>query len=111
METNNNDRARKPLLEVRIDSVKPYTKNTLRAFVDFELTEIGLLVHGATLHEKDDARWISLPSREYSTAEGRAWAPLLECPDKYAKYRLQDSVLAAYDAFTHHEQTEGGHGR
>jgi hypothetical protein len=107
METNTNDRARQPLLLVRIETVKPYAKKTLRAFVDFELTEIGLLIRGATFHQKDRARWISLPAREWQKGGERGWAPILECPDKYAKYRLQDSVLAAPDEYMA-RQADGG---
>ena len=97
METINIERGRKPLLAVRIESVKPYTKNTLRAFIDFELTDIGLLIRGATLHEKEGSRWISWPSRDYEKDGKRGWTAIIETPDKYASYRLRDSVLAAYD--------------
>ena len=107
METNNKDRAPKPLLSVRIETVKPYTKNTLRAFVDFELMDLALLVHGATVHEKDGKRWLSLPAREYATSDGRGWAPILEVTDKYKRYQLQDSVLGALDRYTA-EQPGGG---
>jgi len=102
------DRARKPALAVRIDTVKPYVKNTLQAFVDFELTDLGLLIKGATVHEKGDSRWLSLPAREWQKNGERGWSPILECPDKYAKARLQDAVLVAYDEYVVAKQAEAG---
>jgi hypothetical protein len=106
METNKDDLARKPLLVVRIEGVKPFSKNTLKAFVDFEIGDIGLLVRGASVHQKGDARWLSLPAKEYERNGSRAWSPIVECPDKYAKQRLQDAVLGAYDAFTRNGGSE-----
>jgi hypothetical protein len=53
-----------------------------------------LLVRGATIHEKEGKRWLSLPAREWQKDGERGWAPILEVSDKYKKFHLQDGVLA-----------------
>lgn len=94
------------MIPIEITAVKPFEKKTLRAFVDFELTDIGLIIRGATLHQKEDgSRWISLPSREYTKDGERTWSPILECRDRAALLALQDSILVALD---HHLASNPG---
>jgi DNA-binding cell septation regulator SpoVG len=93
-------------LAVRIDAVKAYSKNTLVAFLDFTLLDIGLSIKGATVHEKEGSRWVGMPARSYSDAEGAHWAPIIEFASKEARYRINDAVLAAYDL-----HSAGGAGR
>ena len=84
-------------LAVRIDAAKPYSKNTLIAFLDFTLLDIGLSIKGATVHEKEGSRWIGMPAREYAKDGVKSWTPVIEFASKEARYRVNDSVLAAYD--------------
>ncbi|MDP9113139.1 MAG: septation protein SpoVG family protein [Acidobacteriota bacterium] len=88
-----------PAISVRIDSAKHYSKNTLVAFVDFTLIEAGLSIKGASIHEKEGARWVSLPSRSYSDAQGTHWAPVVEFASKEARSRINDAVLAAFEEY------------
>ena len=87
-----------PAISVRIDSAKRYSKNTLVAFVDFTLIEAGLSIKGASIHEKEGSRWVSMPSRSYSDATGMHWAPIIEFASKEARSRINDAVLLAFDA-------------
>ena len=87
-------------LVVRIDTAKSYTKNTLLAFIDFTLMDLGLSIKGAAIHEKDGKRWVSMPSRSYSDAEGTHWAPIIEFDSKEARYRVNDAVVAAFERFS-----------
>jgi len=84
-------------LAVRIDASKPYSKNTLIAFIDFTLLEIGLSIKGASIHEKEGKRWVSMPAREYVKDGERSWTPIIEFASKEARYAISDSVVAAYD--------------
>jgi DNA-binding cell septation regulator SpoVG len=93
---------------VRIDASKPYTKNTLRAFVDFTLIELGISIKGATIHEKNGERWVSMPSRSYSDAEGTHWAAVIEFTSQEARDRMKRAVLAAFDRFS--ERSRGSIG-
>src|SRR5579863_1605384 len=89
-----------PALAVRIDAVNPYVKNTLLSFVDFTFTEIGLSFKGATVHAKEGRRWIGMPARSYSDADGTHWVDIIEFDSKEARRRINDAVLAAFDAFS-----------
>jgi DNA-binding cell septation regulator SpoVG len=85
---------------VRIDAVKPYSKNTLFAFCDFTLLDIGLSIKGATVHQKEGKRWIAMPARSYSDAEGTHWTPIIEFDTKEARSRINEAVLAAFDSYS-----------
>ena len=94
-----------PAISVRIDSAKRYSKNTLIAFVDFTLIEAGLSIKGASLHEKEGSRCVSMPSRSYSHAQGTHWAHVVEFTSKESRSRINDAVLAAFEEYA---ATEGG---
>jgi DNA-binding cell septation regulator SpoVG len=79
--------------------VKAFSKNTLIAFVDFTILDVGLTVKGSTVHEKEGKRWVGMPAREYTTDEGRKWVPIIEFDSKESRHALNDSVLAAFEAF------------
>jgi DNA-binding cell septation regulator SpoVG len=85
---------------VRIDAHKVYQKNTLKGFIDFTLLDVGLAIHGASVHEKESRRWISMPSRSYTDAEGAHWTPIVEFVTREARDRINDAVLKALDAFS-----------
>ncbi len=55
-------------------------------------------MHNLTLHEKNDARWIGLPSREWTTDAGeKQYAKLIEFTDRQTANRFRDQVLEALD--------------
>ncbi len=89
-----------PAPAVRIDAVKPYVKNTLQAWIDFTLVDIGLAIHGATVHTKEGRRWIGMPSRSYTDSEGTHWTPIIEFATREARDRINDAVLKALDEFS-----------
>ena len=62
---------------VRIVNLRPQAKGTLRAFVDLELTRIGLVLRDCAWHRQADGReWIGLPSKPYQGADGvTRWKP------------------------------------
>ena len=95
-----------PAISVRIDSVKVYSKNTLVAFLDFTVIEFGLSIKGATIHEKEGSRWVSLSARNYTDAQGTHWAPIIEFASKEARSRINAAVIAAFDQ---HSAEEVGH--
>jgi DNA-binding cell septation regulator SpoVG len=91
-------------IPVRIEEVKVYEKHTLKAFLDFTFTDIGVRINGAMIHEKDGKRWIGMPAREYQSNDGRAWSPVVDFSSKEARAAINNSVLAAYDRYS----TTGG---
>lgn len=75
---------------------RPYSKHTLQGFLSLELPS-GLIVHGITLHEKNDSRWVSMPAREYLKDGQKTWAPIIEFTSKESRDRFQAAALAAID--------------
>jgi DNA-binding cell septation regulator SpoVG len=78
---------------------KPFEKNTLKGFVSLTLPS-GLTIHNITVHQKGDARWVSMPSRAYKKPDGsETWQPIIEFATKEAQKRFRDATLAALDAY------------
>ena len=74
------------------------TKNTLLGFLDVRLLS-GLVIHGLTVHEKGERRWIGLPARPYETSGSTSWSPVVEIPDRETRERFERLVLEALDAY------------
>lgn len=86
-------------MAIEITSFKPYTKNTLRGFLTLRLTNIGLEVRDATLHEKNGKRWIQLPSKAYQKDEKTLWTAIVDFYDKARSEQFQKAALEAIDQF------------
>ena len=77
---------------------KPFEKNTLRGFLSLELPS-GMIIHGCTVHEKNGARWIGLPARQFQKPDGeKSWSPLIEFVSKDSREKFQAAALAAVDS-------------
>jgi hypothetical protein len=75
--------------------LRRYEKNTLRGFVDLELTNVGLVIKDCTWHAKDDGEWISFPARSYQKQDGSTgWQPLVEFAAGTEDLRAQFQRLA-----------------
>ncbi len=81
----------------RIFDFKLFQKNTLKAFFSVELPS-GLIIHGCTLHEKNGARWIGLPSRKFEKDGKEGYAPIIEFRDRACLDKFRDAILEAIDA-------------
>ena len=82
---------------ITIAGWKPLSKNTLRGFFSATLSS-GMVIHNLALHEKGEARWIGLPSREWSNDAGeKQYAKLIEFTDRQTANRFRDQVLEALD--------------
>ena len=82
---------------ITIAGWKPLSKNTLRGFFSATLPS-GMVIHNLTLHEKNGARWVGLPSREWTTDTGeKNYAKLIEFADRHIANRFRDHVLEALD--------------
>lgn len=90
------------------EAVKAHSNNTLRAFVDFTLLDIGLEIKGCAIHERENRRWLSLPSREYVKNGERTWIPVVEFSSREARDRITNAVLAAFDEFSTAGLSQGG---
>jgi hypothetical protein len=82
-----------------VSEFKHAHKKTLRAIFTLDLPS-GLRLIGCTLHEKDGARWISLPAQSYTTDDGvKKWKPLIEFTNKVARDRFQAAAKEAIDDY------------
>jgi hypothetical protein len=80
---------------IRCIKLHRYEKNTLRAFVDLELSHAGLVLCDCTVHEKNGQEWISFPA-------ATRWQPLIEvgAGAKQARAQFQCQAIAAINIFT-----------
>jgi hypothetical protein len=81
----------------KVSNWKPYTKNTLQAFLSLTLPS-GLTLHGCSYHRKNDARWIGVPSQKFTKADGSViYSPIVEFVADDAYRRFQKQAIAAVD--------------
>jgi hypothetical protein len=84
---------------IRIDRVKLFSDNTLQAFVDFTIVDLGMKINGSAVHSKSGERWIKFPSRGYTTPEGQKWQPLIWFESLEVRNAFNNAVLQALDRF------------
>lgn len=80
----------------RVLELKPFKRNTLRAFVVLELPS-GLILNDLTLHQKGDSRWVSMPGRQFEKNGEKNWAPLIEFSSKESRDKFQIEAIKAID--------------
>jgi hypothetical protein len=93
---------------IRCIKLRHYEKNTLRAFVDLELSRVGLVLRDCTWHEKDGQEWVSFPARSYEGVDGATrWEPLIEfaASAKQAREQFQRQAIAAIHIFTEQDRS------
>ena len=89
---------------IRCIKLRRYEKNTLRGFVDLELSRVGLVIHGCTWHVKGGKEWVSFPAQRYEDQGGNTlWSPIVEFLEG-AKDEREQFRRAAIDAI--HEAAE-----
>jgi hypothetical protein len=83
--------------EISVSDWKAYQKNTLLGFLPLTLPS-RLLLHNCSLHQENGARWIGLPSRQYTKGDGStSFMPLIDFTTKEARQRFQTAALEAVD--------------
>jgi|SRR6516162_473803 hypothetical protein len=91
---------------ILITAWKPHSKNTLTGFVSCVLPS-GMIVHGLTIHRKNDARWVGMPSKEWINDQGaKQYTPILEFTTRIIAGKFRDGVLAALDQYLLEQQEE-----
>jgi hypothetical protein len=78
---------------------RPMEKNTLLGFATLRLAS-GLIIVDATLHQKNGARWVSMPARPWTDTQGiTRYASIIDFIDKETRDRFSKTATAAIDAF------------
>jgi hypothetical protein len=86
---------------IRCLRFRRFERNTLKGFVDLELTNVRLVIHDCTWHEKAGKEWVGFPARSYQDKNGdTAWSPLVEFVSgaKEARAQFQQQAIAAVHA-------------
>ena len=86
-------------VQVTVIGFKEFRKNTLQGFADLLLPDIGLKIFGATLHEKNGSKWISLPAKPYQENGETKWSAILDFDSKDAREAFQRAALAAVEKY------------
>jgi hypothetical protein len=77
-------------MTIRCIRFRAYQKNTLKGFVDLELTRVGLVLRDCTWHEKEGKEWVGFPARSYADQNGEIkWQPLIEFAEGAEEAREQ----------------------
>jgi hypothetical protein len=88
-------------MSIRCTKFRAFQKNTLRGFVDLELSRVGLVLHDCTWHEKSGKEWVGFPARSYIGQDGETkWQPLIEFAEDAGEARkaFQQQALDAIHA-------------
>jgi hypothetical protein len=87
---------------IRCIRFRAFQKNTLKAFVDLELTRVGIVLHDCTWHVHEGGReWVGFPARSYEDKTGKTqWSPLVEFAEgaREAREAFQAQALKAIHA-------------
>ena len=77
---------------VEITSFRKYQRNSLQAFLNLLLTNVGLEIKDCTLHSANGKKWIGLPAKPYDKEDGSTgYSYIIKFPekDKYAAFQKQ----------------------
>lgn len=83
---------------------KALEKNTLKGFFDLTISlgeedlNLVFILRGATYHERDESRWVSMPARPYKDSAGKeTWANIVDWPGPQNKREFLSMALEALD--------------
>jgi hypothetical protein len=88
--------------------LRRFEKNTLKGFVDLQLTRVGIVIRDCTWHRyPDGAEWVGFLARNYTnpgTGENK-WQPLVEFAPgaKKAREEFREQALKAIHAVADEE--------
>jgi len=73
-------------------------RNTLLGFATVVFVGLNLEIRGCTFHEKGGRRWISLPAKPYTKADGTTgWNYIIAFTDTFAFNRFQEDILKIFN--------------
>jgi hypothetical protein len=91
---------------ITADDFRSVVRNSLQGFLTLKLSPSGFVLRECTLHEKNEKRWIGLPSKPQLDSKGRQrkdpngkglWVPVVEVVGKDERALFQREALAAID--------------
>ena len=83
--------------EIIIRDWKPHEKGSLKGFFSASLPS-GLILNSLMLHQRNGARWVAFPAREWVNAQGeKQYAQFVEFADRRTADKFRDALLDALD--------------
>ncbi len=87
-------------MSIQLKDFRPFKKNSLQGFITLYLPGAGLEIRDCSLFEKDERRWVSLPSRSFQKDDGTtAWANVVSIPDEDRYQKFQNETIKALDVY------------
>ena len=76
---------------IRCIKIRRYEKNTLKGFVDLELTRVGLVLRDCSWHQHENGKeWVGFAARSYIDKNGATqWQALIEFAEGASEARKQ----------------------
>jgi hypothetical protein len=86
-----------PAKAIAISDWKPYPKGTLQGFFTAQLPS-GMIVRGCSLHTKNGASWLTMPSEKFPKQDGSTgYKPVVEFVNRSVADKFRDQVIDAID--------------
>lgn len=86
---------------------KPFQKGYLQGFADIHLPKWGIEICGCSLYEKDGKRWVNVPGKEYTNAQGeKKYSPFLRFKQKEHWELFCQRSKEAIDAYCKEQRVE-----
>ena len=87
-------------MATEITKFRKFQRNSLQGFLNILMTNVGLEIRDATLHEKDGKRWIGLPAKPYEDESGNTkYSYIIKFVDKDKYQQFQKATLKALDQY------------
>jgi hypothetical protein len=84
---------------ITVSNWKPLNNQAMRGFLTLTLPS-GLVIHNCHLVEASGRRWVGLPARCFSTADGKVhYEPIIEFATRKAHRNFERIALAAVEAY------------
>jgi hypothetical protein len=85
---------------LEVQNINPVQKGTLLATCDVHIIPWKLTLHEIKIFEKGANRWISMPSKEFSTDTGeKKYTELVSFDSEAVKNRFRCQIMGAIDKF------------
>ena len=100
-------------MEIECLAFRSMPKGLLLGFAKIYVAEWGIEINYVTLFQKNDTRWIGLPSREYQDPRSgeKKYSPYVRFRDKYQSDLFSKAVLDSIDRFLCDQGNKVGDGR
>ena len=84
---------------ITVSNWKPLDNQAMRGFLTLTLPS-GLVIHNCHLIEAGGRRWVGLPARRFSTADGKVqYEPIIEFATRKAHHNFERAALEAVEAY------------